>query len=113
MLDNSIIVAAKRTPIGSFQGILSPLSAPELGAKVFENIIQNFPMNNFYIDEVIMGNVLSAGLGQAPARQAAIFSGILAREKEAFCGALSVHGFDLVEVLTKNEWIGVVARRGN
>ena len=76
MLNNSLIVAAKRTPIGSFQGILSPFSAPELGAKVFENIIQNFPMRNSFIDEVIMGNVLSAGLGQAPARQAAIFSGI-------------------------------------
>ena len=45
--------------------------------------------------------------------QPAIFSGILGREKEAFCGALSVHGFDLVEVLTKNEWIGIVARRGS
>lgn len=45
--------------------------------------------------------------------QTAIFSGILGREQEAFCAALSVHGFDLVEVLTKNEWIGVVARRGN
>ena len=45
--------------------------------------------------------------------QPAIFSGILSREKEAFCAALSVHGFDLVEVLTKNEWIGIVARRGN
>ena len=41
-----------------------------------------------------------------------IFSGILGREKEAFCGALSAHGFELVEVLTKNEWIGIVARRG-
>ena len=76
MLDKSLIVAAKRTPIGSFQGALSSLSAPELGAKVFENIIQNFPMDNLLIDEVIMGNVLSAGLGQAPARQAVIFSGI-------------------------------------
>ena len=45
--------------------------------------------------------------------QPAIFSGILGCEKEAFCGALSVHGFDLVEVLTKNEWIGIVARRGS
>ena len=62
MLDKSLIVAAKRTPIGSFQGALSSLSAPELGAKVFENIIQNFPMDNLLIDEVIMGNVLSAGL---------------------------------------------------
>ena len=46
MVDDSLIVAAKRTPIGSFQGILSPFSAPELGAKVFENIIQNFPVEN-------------------------------------------------------------------
>tara|TARA_Y100001933_G_scaffold59036_1_gene59070 strand:+ start:6609 stop:7472 length:864 start_codon:yes stop_codon:yes gene_type:complete len=45
--------------------------------------------------------------------QPVIFSGILGREKEAFCRALSAHGFELVEVLTKNEWIGIVARRGS
>tara|TARA_Y100001978_G_scaffold12425_1_gene9921 strand:+ start:1191 stop:2054 length:864 start_codon:yes stop_codon:yes gene_type:complete len=45
--------------------------------------------------------------------QPVIFSGILGCEKEAFCGALSAHGFELVEVLTKNEWIGIVARRGS
>ncbi len=71
-----VITSAKRTPIGSFNGILSNFSATELGALVIKNILEETNIDKNEIDEVIMGNVLSAGLGQAPARQAAIFAGL-------------------------------------
>ncbi len=71
-----VIVEAKRTAIGSFQGSLSSLSATKLGAIVIKNILEKSKLNPNLVDEVIMGNVLSAGLGQAPARQAALFSGL-------------------------------------
>ncbi len=76
MSNNSVIISAKRTPLGSFQGSLSSLSAPKLGAEVFKSILKDESLNDISINEVIMGNVLSAGLGQAPARQAALLSGI-------------------------------------
>ena len=76
MDNDSFIVNAFRTPIGSFGGGLSSFSAPQLGSKVIEHIIKktNIDVKNY--NEVIMGNVLSAGLGQAPARQAAILGGL-------------------------------------
>jgi len=72
----SVIVAAKRTPVGSFQGSLSTLTAPILGSKVIESLILETNISHLEINEVIMGNILSAGLGQAPARQAAIYAGL-------------------------------------
>ena len=76
MNNDSFIVNAFRTPIGSFGGKLSSFSAPQLGSKVIEHIIKtsNIDVKNY--NEVIMGNVLSAGLGQAPTRQAAILGGL-------------------------------------
>jgi len=71
-----VIVEAKRTPIGSFNGSLSSLRAPQLAATVIKDIVEKTSINPSMIDEVIMGNVLSCGLGQAPARQAAIFAGL-------------------------------------
>ena len=76
MQSNSVIITAKRTPIGSFQGSLYPLSAPQLGATVIKAIVTETGIKKAAIDEVIMGNVLSAGIGQAPARQAALFGGL-------------------------------------
>ncbi len=76
MNNDSFIVNAFRTPIGSFGGELSSFSAPQLGSKVIEQIIKNINIDVKNYNEVIMGNVLSAGLGQAPARQAAILSGL-------------------------------------
>ncbi|MFV5703252.1 acetyl-CoA C-acyltransferase [Flavobacterium sp. XS2P12] len=73
---NVNIIVAKRTPIGGFLGSLSGLSATELGKLVIENIMENSPINKEEIDSVYMGNVLSANLGQSPARQAALFAGI-------------------------------------
>ena len=72
----SVIVAAKRTPVGSFQGSLSSLSATTLGSKVIESLVNETQIPISEINEVILGNILSAGLGQAPARQAALYAGL-------------------------------------
>lgn len=71
-----VIVSAARTPIGSFQGSLAPLSAPKLGAIAIKEALNRAGIKPEDVSEVIMGCVLPAGLGQAPARQAAIYSGI-------------------------------------
>lgn len=67
-----VIVSACRTPIGSFQGTLSGIPATRLGSLVIKDALRRAGLPNDQVDEVIMGNVLSAGLGQAPARQAAL-----------------------------------------
>lgn len=71
-----VIVEAKRTPIGSLGGVLSSLTAPELGASVIYEVIKKGGLKPKDIQEIVMGNVLSAGIGQAPARQAAIKAGV-------------------------------------
>lgn len=71
-----VIVAARRTPIGSFQGALSSASAPELSAVASRACIEDSGIDPADINEVLVGCVLSAGLGQAPARQAALAAGI-------------------------------------
>lgn len=75
-MKNVVIVEAKRTPIGVFGGLLSRYSAPELGAMAIIEIVKSAGIAPDVIQEVIMGNVLSAGIGQAPARQAAIKAGL-------------------------------------
>jgi len=72
----SVIVSATRTPIGSFQGNLSALPTVQLGAQVIQSALLRSGIKGDKVDEVIMGNVLAAGEGQAPARQAAIFAGL-------------------------------------
>jgi len=74
MQRQSVIVAAKRTPIGAFQGNLSSVLAPKLGAIAIKAVVEETGTDKSQINEVIMGNVLSAGIGQAPARQAAIYA---------------------------------------
>jgi acetyl-CoA C-acetyltransferase len=71
-----VIVSAQRTPIGSFMGGLSAVSATQLGAAAIKGAISKINLDINLVDEVIMGNVVSAGVGQAPARQAAIFAGL-------------------------------------
>lgn len=71
-MDNTFICAYKRTPIGAFQGSLSQISTTKLGSIVIESVLRDSTIDKNKIDEVIMGNVLSANLGQAPARQAAL-----------------------------------------
>ncbi|MDP4117172.1 MAG: acetyl-CoA C-acyltransferase [Bacteroidota bacterium] len=75
-MNKVVITHAKRTAVGSFGGSLSSFSAPQLGSLVIKALIEESGINTNYVDEVIMGNVLTAGLGQAPARQAAIFAGL-------------------------------------
>jgi acetyl-CoA C-acetyltransferase len=74
---NEVVIASGcRTPIGSFRGSLSSLPAPRLGALVIQEALRRAKVAPVQVDEVIMGNVISAGVGQAPARQAAIFAGL-------------------------------------
>jgi len=71
-----VIVSAARTPIGSFLGALSTIPAPKLGAIAIQGALQKIQLKPEMVDEVLMGNVVQAGTGQAPARQAAIYAGI-------------------------------------
>ncbi|WP_140485999.1 acetyl-CoA C-acyltransferase [Flavobacterium sp. GSA192] len=71
-----VIVSAVRTPIGSFMGALSTISAPKLGAIAIQGALDKINLNPTLVDEVLMGNVIQAGTGQAPARQAAIYAGL-------------------------------------
>ena len=71
-----VIVSAVRTPIGSFLGSLSSVPAPRLGAVAIKGALDKINLNPDLVEEVLMGNVVQAGTGQAPARQAAIFAGI-------------------------------------
>jgi acetyl-CoA C-acetyltransferase len=70
------IVSAARTPVGSFLGALAPLPAPRLGAVAIRAALERAKLGPDTVGEVVMGNVLSAGIGQAPARQASIYAGI-------------------------------------
>ena len=72
----AVIVSAARTPVGSFNGALSPLAATKLGSIAITAALKRARLGGEEVDEVIMGNVLSAGLGQAPARQAALGAGL-------------------------------------
>ena len=76
MNNQTFIAQACRTPIGSYGGSLSEFSSPQLGAKVIAGLFEQIDISVNKVDEVIMGNVLSAGIGQAPARQAALYSGL-------------------------------------
>ena len=71
-----VIVSAVRTPIGSFMGALSTVTAPKLGATAIKAALEKINLSPNLVEEVLMGNVVQAGTGQAPARQAAIYAGI-------------------------------------
>ncbi|MGC2273284.1 MAG: acetyl-CoA C-acetyltransferase, partial [Candidatus Sulfotelmatobacter sp.] len=74
--DDVVIISGCRTPVGRFQGSLTELSATQLGAVVVREAVKRAGLSSDQVDECIMGNVLPAGLGQNPARQAAIFAGL-------------------------------------
>src|SRR5438552_3003243 len=76
VLDDVVIISACRTPVGKFQGSLSDLSATQLGAIVVREATKRAKLDPKQVDECIMGNVLAAGLGQNPARQAALGGGL-------------------------------------
>ena len=75
-MNEAVIVAASRTPIGKFQGVLAGIAAPELGAIAIRASMAQSGIAASQVNEVIMGNVLGAGVGQAPARQAALRAGL-------------------------------------
>ena len=75
-MNEVVIVSAARTPIGAFQGSLSSIPATKLGAIVIKESLYRTNISPNEVNEVIMGNVLTAGEGQAPARQAALFAGL-------------------------------------
>jgi len=84
--DSIVITGAKRTPMGGFLGRMAPLDAPSLGASVIEAVLDTSDLGPDSVDEVIMGNVLPAGTGQGPARQAARNGGL-----PDACGATTVN----------------------
>ncbi len=75
-MDNVVILSGVRTPIGAFQGALGSLTAPQLGATAIQGALSAAGVDAGQVDEVLMGNVLSAAIGQAPARQAALGAGL-------------------------------------
>lgn len=75
-MNKVVIVSAARTPIGSFMGALSTVPAPKLGAVAIKGALDKIGLKPEQVEEVLMGNVVQAGTGQAPARQAAIYAGI-------------------------------------
>ena len=75
-VDEAVILSAARTPVGKFQGALSSVPATKLGAIAVEEAVKRSGINPKDIEEIIMGNVVSAGLGQAPARQSGIYGGV-------------------------------------
>src|SRR6266436_1560363 len=76
VMDEVVIISGCRTPVGKFQGSLSDLAATQLGAIVVREAVKRCGVEVAEVDECIMGNVVTAGLGQNPARQAAIFGGL-------------------------------------
>lgn len=81
-----VFLSAVRTPVGAFQGALAPLSATQLGAAAIQGAIERAQIQPDAVEQVVMGNVLQAGLGQAPARQAGIGAGV-----PRAAGAVTVH----------------------
>src|ERR1700727_2732480 len=75
-MEEIVIVSGVRTPVGKFQGALSDLSATQLGAIAVREAVSRANLDRAMVDECIMGNVVSAGLGQNPARQAALNGGL-------------------------------------
>jgi acetyl-CoA C-acetyltransferase len=102
-MNNAYILSAQRTPIGSFQGQFADTPAPRLGAVAIQAAIEKAGVQNEDIDEVIFGQVLTAGAGQAPARQAAIYAGI---PTSAVCMTINkVCGSGLKTVMLANDSI--------
>src|SRR3954465_5039277 len=84
-MDDAVILSGVRTAIGKFQGSLNDVPAPQLGAAAVREAVKRAGLEPAQIDECIMGNVVSAGLGQNPARQAALLGGLPPR-----VGALTI-----------------------
>jgi len=97
-MKSTVIIDAVRTPIGSFGGSLASFTAPELGAAVIASLVKRNSLNPAHVDEVIMGNVLTAGIGQAPARQAALKGGLLDKTPSTTINKVCASGMKAVMV---------------
>ena len=115
MSNETFIVQACRTPIGSYGGTLSEFSSPQLGAKVIASLFDQLDISVNEVDEVIMGNVLSAGIGQAPARQAALYSGLPNKVEcltiNKMCGS-GLKAIMLGDIIIKSEASGLIIAGG-
>jgi acetyl-CoA C-acetyltransferase len=100
------IVSAARTPIGSFQGALSSVPAPRLGAVAIKSALERANVSADQVGEVFMGNVLSAGIGQAPARQASIYAGVPASVPTTTVSKVCGSGLQAVVFGTKTLLLG-------
>ena len=112
-MEAPVILSAVRTAIGKFQGALSPLPATELGGRVVKEAVQRAGIAPEQVDEVIMGNVVPAGLGQNPARQAAIRAGLPAKVAAMTINKVCGSGLKAVglaaQAIQTGEWEIVVA----
>ena len=105
-LPNVYIVSAARTPIGAFQGALSSIAAPHLGATAIKGALARAGLKPENVGEVFMGNVLSAGIGQAPARQAMIHAGIPVSVPATTVGKVCGSGLQAILLGAKNIAVG-------
>ena len=114
-MEDVVLVAAARTPFGKLGGGLSTLSAPELGAVVIKEVVDRARVDGAEVEQVIMGTVITAGLGQIPARQAAIKAGlptsVPALTVNKVC-ASSLKAVNLAALLIRNGDAGVVVAGG-
>lgn len=100
-------MSATRTPIGSFQSSLAALSATQLGGIAIEAAVKKAGLTPTDVDEVIMGNVCSAGLGQAPARQAAIFGGLPTKTVCTTINKVCASGMKSITVAVQGITLGI------
>jgi acetyl-CoA C-acetyltransferase len=105
-LRQPVILSAVRTPVGKFQGALSSFSATELGARVVAEVTHRAAIESDTVDEVIMGNVVQAGLGQNPARQAAIRGGVTPRAAAMTINKVCGSGLKSVALAAQSVMLG-------
>jgi acetyl-CoA C-acetyltransferase len=107
-MDQAVILSAVRTPIGKFQGGLAPLSAMQLGAKAVAEAVRRAGVEPESIDEIIMGNVVQAGLGQNPARQAGLGAGLDVRVAAMTINKVCGSGLKAVGLAAQGVMLGEV-----
>ncbi|RDB36614.1 thiolase family protein [Spirobacillus cienkowskii] len=105
-MSHAYIVAAKRTPIGRFQGVFKNMSAPRLGAVVVKNILESTGLNASQVEEIMMGEVLTAGVGQAPARQTALYAGLPQSVRAVTIGKVCGSGMQSIILAAQSVMLG-------
>lgn len=106
MQEQVVVLGAARTPIGRFLGGLSPVAAPDLGATAIRGAIRRAGIEPAAVEAVIMGNVISAGVGQAPARQAAIRAGVPERASVMTVNKVCASGLEAVHLAAQSVLLG-------